>query len=204
LIAVRQRNNVVRVRASRFLPALLPVLVFALKIEAAESEISFQSPDRKFGVHNFEDGRVELVALPSRKIAVKLDLYGEIEVLWSPDSRRFTACEGAFEDGVQLYEPKLYQLAGSSFKSLKLPDLTLSFEEWPGKKGRKGAHGREFILPVRWVDANTLVLKRECQCNVFSPTGEETDEKEWSLAHEITLTFDSKDRVSIQKITKLE
>jgi hypothetical protein len=190
-------------------PALLrTVIVSALllvaKAEGAESEITFQSPDAKFGIRNFEDGRVELVALPSRKRVLKLDLYGEIEVSWSPDSRRFTACEGAFDDGVQLYQPKIYRLEGTTFTLEKLPELTLPPAEWPGKKGRKAAHGREFILPVRWLDLNTLMLKRECQCNVFSPIGEETDEKEWSLSHELTIAFDAKQPASIQKVTKIE
>jgi hypothetical protein len=190
-------------------PAFLTsVILFAFllmaKVDGAESEITFQSPDKKFGIRNFEDGRVELVALPSRKRVLKLDLYGEIEVSWSPDSRRFTACEGAFDDGVQLYQPKIYELEGATFRLVKLPELTLSAAEWPEKKGRKEAHGREFILPARWLDANTLVLKRECQCNVFSPTGEETDEKEWSLSHEITIAFDAKQPTSIQKVTKIE
>ena len=87
---------------------------------------------------------------------------------------------------------------------MKLPELTLPSAEWPEKKGRKEAHGREFILPARWLDANTLVLKRECQCTVFGKSGDEENEKEWSLSHEITIAFDDKHAASIQKITKLE
>lgn len=187
---------------------LTPVILFAVllmaKVNGAESEITFQSPDAKFGIRNFEDGRVELLALPSRKRVLKLDLYGEIEVSWSPDSRRFTACEGAFDDGVQLYQPKIYELEGTTFRLVKLPELTLPPAEWPEAKGRKGAYGREFILPVRWLDSNTLVLKRECQCTIFGKSGEEKEEKEWSLSHEINIAFDEKHQASIQKVTKLE
>jgi hypothetical protein len=185
------------------IPAFFAFLIVA-KLNGAESEITFESPDARFGIRNFEDGRVELVALPSRKRVLKLDLYGEIEVTWAPDSRRLTAVEGAFEDGVQFYEPKMYEREGASFRPVKLPNCALAPDEWPGKKGRKAARGREFILPARWIDANTLVLKRECLCNIFSPTGEETDQKKWSVVHEITISIDGKHHASVQKLSKIE
>jgi hypothetical protein len=76
--------------------------------------------------------------------------------------------------------------------------------DWPSKKGRKVDHGREFILATRWMDANTLVLKRECQCTVYGKSVEEKDGKEWSVAHEITIAFDKALHASIKKVEKVE
>jgi hypothetical protein len=164
-----------------------------------KSEIVSESPDGKFGFREFEDGRVDLIALPSRKSVLKLGAYGKMEVMWAPDSRRFTACESQF-DGSALNQTTVYERAGAIFKPVKLPELTLPATDWPGKKGRKGVEGGEFILAARWADANTLVMKRQCQCKI---RGEDED-KDWSIAHEITLAFDKSQPPSIRKVEKVE
>src|ERR1044071_8552409 len=46
----------------------------------AKSQIVAESPDGKFGFRDYEDGRVDLVALPSRKSVLKLGAFGQIEV----------------------------------------------------------------------------------------------------------------------------
>ena len=167
--------------------------------KAAPSQVSSESPDAKFAFREFEDGRVDLIALLSRKSVLKLGAFGKIEVTWAPDSRRFTACESQF-DGAALNATTVYERSGSTFKKVKLPELTLPAIDWPGKKGRKAVEGGEFILAARWVDANTLVMKRECQCKI---RGDEED-KDWSVAHEITLVLDKNQAASIRKVEKVE
>lgn len=166
---------------------------------AAKSQIVAESPDEKFGFREFEDGRVDLVALPSGKSVRKLGPFGQIMVIWAPDSRRFGAYESQF-DGSALNPTTVYERSGATFRPIKLPDLTLPAADWPGKKGRKAAGGGEFILADRWVDANTLVIKRECQCKL--PGADE--DKDWSVAHEITITFGKDHSPSIRKVEKVE
>lgn len=179
--------------------ALAILFATAANGPAAKSEIVSESPDKKFGFREFEDGRVDLITLPSRKSVLKLGAYGKIEVTWAPDSRRFTACESQF-DGEALNQTTVYERIGALFKPVKLPDLTLPATDWPGKNGRKADKGGEFILAARWVDANTLVMKRECQCKIRGVD----EDKDWSVAHEITIAFDKDRPPSVKKVEAVE
>jgi hypothetical protein len=183
-------------------PALIVsaiLLGLAGDARAGKSEVLSESPDNKFAFEEFEDGMVDLVALPSRKSVLKLGAFGQIEIRWAPDSKRFTACEIQF-DVSALNTTSVYERAGVTFKKVRLPELTLPASDWPGKKGRKAAKGGEFIVASRWVDANTLIMKRECQCKV---PGEDED-KDWSIAHEITLEFNKSQPPAIRKVEKVE
>ncbi len=93
----------------------------------------------------------------------------EGSVLWSPDSKRFAYVTSDLSHAGNLFRtPQLppqrrqttvYQSSGNSFAKVNLP-----LDQPPGKESDpeiKGAvMGHEFVSPVRWADANTLILER--------------------------------------------
>ena len=93
----------------------------------------------------------------------------EGSVLWSPDSKRFAYVAsdlshawGLFRKAAvppQKTQTTVYQNSDKSFTKIDLP-----FDQPPGKENDpeiKGAvMGHEFVTPVRWADANTLILER--------------------------------------------
>jgi hypothetical protein len=93
----------------------------------------------------------------------------EGSVLWSPDSKRFayvasdlSHAGGLFRKAAvppQKTQTTVYQNSDKSFTKIDLP-----FDQPPGKENDpeiKGAvMGHEFVTPVRWADANTLILER--------------------------------------------
>ena len=80
----------------------------------------------------------------------------EGSVLWSPDSKRFAYVASNLRKGKQT---TVYQSSGNSFAK-----VNLRFDQPPGKESDpeiKGAvMGLEFVSPVRWANANTLILER--------------------------------------------
>lgn len=89
-------------------------------------------------------------------------------VLWSPDSKRFAYVASDLRSGrlfrkaaapPQKTQTTVYQNSDKSFTKIDLP-----FDQPPGKENdpaMKGAvMGHEFVTPVRWADANTLILER--------------------------------------------
>ena len=90
-------------------------------------------------------------------------------MLWSPDSKRFAYVAsdlshawGLFRKAAvppQKTQTTVYQNSDKSFTKIDLP-----FDQPPGKENDpeiKGAvMGHEFVSPVRWADANTLILER--------------------------------------------
>src|SRR6266480_2409624 len=93
----------------------------------------------------------------------------EGSVLWSPDSKRFAYVASDLSHAGNLFrtpppppqrtQTTVYQSSGNSFAKVNLP-----LDQPPGKESDpeiKGAvMGHEFVSPVRWADANTLILER--------------------------------------------
>jgi uncharacterized delta-60 repeat protein len=93
----------------------------------------------------------------------------EGSVLWSPDSKRFAYVTSNLSRAGNLFrtppvppqrrQTTVYQSSGKSFAKVNLP-----LDQPPGKESDseiKGAvMGHEFVSPVRWADANTLILER--------------------------------------------
>jgi hypothetical protein len=93
----------------------------------------------------------------------------EGSVLWSSDSKRFAYVASDLSHAAVLFrkavvppqktQTTVYQNSEKSFTKIDLP-----FDQPPGKENdpeMKGAvMGHEFVTPVRWADANTLILER--------------------------------------------
>ena len=92
---------------------------------------------------------------------------------------------------------EVYELAGSSFKKVELPDLRYPADAWPKGPSRKS--GGEYIYTRRWLDANTLLLERQ-SADRHGPNIEKT----WRLTAEITLVLDKEGRPAVKKIRKIE
>lgn len=99
---------------------------------------------------------------------IGVDGTREGSVLWSPDSKRFAyvasdlSHAGIFRKEAvppQKTQTTVYQNSDKSFTKVDLP-----IDQPPGKENDpeiKGAvMGHEFVTPVRWTDANTLILER--------------------------------------------
>jgi uncharacterized delta-60 repeat protein len=108
-----------------------------------------------------------LCDLTNADIGVGRDREGS--VLWSPDSKRFAYVASDLSPSINLFrkaaappqktQTTVYQNLDKSFTKIDLP-----FDQPPGKENdpeMKGAvMGHEFVTPVRWADANTLILER--------------------------------------------
>jgi hypothetical protein len=108
-----------------------------------------------------------LCDLTNADIGVGSDREGT--VLWSPDSKRFAYVASDLSHAGRLFsktavppqktQTTVYQNSDKSFTKIDLP-----FDQPPGKENDpdiKGAvMGHEFVTPVRWADANTLILER--------------------------------------------
>lgn len=148
--------------------------------------VDWTSPDGRYGIRktftdpfDLSESRVSQAQLidkaSSRMVcdltSADIGVGGSREgsVLWSPDSKRFAyvASDLSHAGGLfgtsasppQRTQTTLYQNSGKSFTK-----VNLSFDQPPGKENdpeMKGAvMGHEFVTPVRWADANTLILER--------------------------------------------
>ena len=121
----------------------------------------------------------------------------EGSVLWSPDSKRlaYVASDnttlGRFSPGPpdppQRTQTTVYQSSGKSFAKVNLP-----LDEPPGKESDpeiKGAvMGQESLSPVRWTNANTLILERHDYYNkLLTPSS--GDIHTFGHFYEITVSF---------------
>ena len=93
----------------------------------------------------------------------------EGSVLWSPDSKRFAyvasdqTTRGGIFPSPPLPPPRVqttvYQISGKSCAKINLP-----LQQPPGKESdpeiRGAVVGHEFVSPVRWANANTIILER--------------------------------------------
>jgi uncharacterized delta-60 repeat protein len=93
----------------------------------------------------------------------------EGSVLWSPDSKRFAHVASDLSQAESLFrtaapppqktQTTVYQSSDKSFTKIDLP-----LDQPPGKESdpeiRGAVMGHEFVSPVRWANANTLILER--------------------------------------------
>ncbi|HMH43416.1 MAG TPA: delta-60 repeat domain-containing protein, partial [Pyrinomonadaceae bacterium] len=133
---------------------------FTDPLDLAESKVSHAEPIEKATGQTLCD-------LTNADIGVGGDREGS--VLWSPDSKRFAYVASDLSHAGRLFrkaaappqktQTTVYQNSDKSFTKIDLP-----FDQPPGKENDpeiKGAvMGHEFVTPVRWADANTLILER--------------------------------------------
>jgi uncharacterized delta-60 repeat protein len=120
----------------------------------------------------------------------------EGSVLWSPDSKRFAYVASDLSHAGSLFrkaalppqktQTTVYQNSDKSFTKIDLP-----FDQPPGKENdpeMKGAvMGHEFVTPVRWADANTLILERhDYYERLMPPSG---SVHAFARLYEITVSF---------------
>ena len=120
----------------------------------------------------------------------------EGSVLWSPDSKRFAYVASDLSHAGSLFpktapfpqktQTTVYQNSDKSFTKIDLP-----LEQPPGKENDpeiKGAvMGHEFVTPVRWADANTLILERhDYYERLMPPSG---SIHAFARLYEITVSF---------------
>ena len=120
----------------------------------------------------------------------------EGSVLWSPDSKRFAYVASDLSHAGRLFsktavppqktQTTVYQNSDKSFTKIDLP-----FDQPPGKENDpeiKGAvMGHEFVTPVRWADANTLILERHDYYEKLMPSSGSTHG--FARLYEITVSF---------------
>ncbi len=120
----------------------------------------------------------------------------EGSVLWSPDSKRFAYVASDLSHAGSLFrkpavppqktQTTVYQNSDKSFTKIDLP-----LDQPPGKENDpeiKGAvMGHEFVTPVRWADANTLILERhDYYERLMAPSG---SVHAFARLYEITMSF---------------
>ena len=120
----------------------------------------------------------------------------EGSVLWSPDSKRFAYVASDLSHAGRLFskaavppqktQTTVYQNSDKSFTKIDLP-----FDQPPGKENdpeMKGAvMGHEFVTPVRWADANTLILERHDYYERLMPPAGSVHA--FARLYEITVSF---------------
>jgi uncharacterized delta-60 repeat protein len=119
----------------------------------------------------------------------------EGSVLWSPDSKRFAYVASDLSHAGNLFrtpapppqktQTTVYQSSGKSFTKIRLP-----LDQPPGKESdpeiRGAVVGHEFVSPVRWADANTLILERHDYYEKLTiPSGK----RSFVRLYEITVSF---------------
>jgi dipeptidyl aminopeptidase/acylaminoacyl peptidase len=119
----------------------------------------------------------------------------EGSVLWSPDSKRFAYMASDLSQARSLFsipgpppqrtQTTVYQSSGKSFTKIDLP-----LDQPPGKESdpeiRGAVMGHEFVSPVRWADANTLILERHDYYEKLTiPSGKHS----FVRLYEITVSF---------------
>jgi hypothetical protein len=176
--------------------------------------VDWTSPDGRYSIRktftdplNLSESKVSHAELIEKATGqVLCDLTGddigaggdrEGSVLWSPDSKRFAYVAsdnttlGRFSPGPpdppQRTQTTVYQSSGKSFAKVNLP-----LDQPPGKESDpqiKGAvMGQESLSPVRWTNANTLILERHDHYNkLLTPSS--GDIHTFGHFYEITVSF---------------
>jgi uncharacterized delta-60 repeat protein len=120
----------------------------------------------------------------------------EGSVLWSPDSKRFAYLASDLGHAGNLFRtPPLppqtqrttvYQSSGKSFGKVNLP-----LDKPPGKESDPeitgAVMGHEFVSPVRWANANTLILERHDYYEKLTPSSGSIHG--FDRLYEITVSF---------------
>jgi uncharacterized delta-60 repeat protein len=119
----------------------------------------------------------------------------EGSVLWSPDSKRFAYVASDLSQAESLFrtaapppqktQTTVYQSSDKSFTKIDLP-----LDQPPGKESdpeiRGAVTGHEFVSPVRWANANTLILERHDYYEKLTiPSGKHS----FVRLYEITVSF---------------
>jgi uncharacterized delta-60 repeat protein len=135
-----------------------------------------------------------LCDLTNADIGVGDDREGS--VLWSPDSKRFAYVASDLSHAGRLLrnaavppqktQTTVYQNSDKSFTKIDLP-----LDQPPGKENDpeiKGAvMGHDFVTPVRWANANTLILERHDYYERLMPPSGSTHG--FARHYEITVSF---------------
>ena len=160
---------------------------FTDPLDLAESKVSHAELIEKATVQTLCD-------LTNADIGVGGDREGT--VLWSPDSKRFAYVASDLSHAGRLFrktavppqktQTTVYQNSDKSFTKIDLP-----LDQPPGKENDpeiKGAvMGHEFVTPVRWADANTLILERhDYYERLMPPSGSVHG---FARLYEITVSF---------------
>ena len=117
-------------------------------------------------------------------------------MLWSPDSKRFAYVTSDKTHAGNLFrtpapppqrtQTTVYQSSGKSFAKVNLP-----LDQPPGKESdaeiRGAVMGHEFVTPVRWADANTLMLERHVYYEKLTPSSGSIHS--FGHLYEITVSF---------------
>jgi uncharacterized delta-60 repeat protein len=120
----------------------------------------------------------------------------EGSVLWSPDSKRFVYVASDLSHAGNLFRTPpppaqtqrttVYQSSGKSFAKVNLP-----LDQPPGKESdpeiRGSVMGHEFVSPVRWANANTLILERHDYYEKLMPSSGSIHG--FDRLYEITVSF---------------
>ena len=120
----------------------------------------------------------------------------EGSVLWSPDSKRFAYVASDLSHAGSLFrtpapppqrtQTTVYQISGKSFTKINLP-----LDQPPGKESdpeiRGAVLGHEFVSPIRWADANTLILERHDYYEKLMPSSGSVHG--FDRLYEITVSF---------------
>jgi uncharacterized delta-60 repeat protein len=173
--------------------------------------VDWTSPNGRYGIRktftdpfDLSESRVNQAQLIDKQNGrMVFDLTGadigvggvrEGSVLWSPDSKRFayvasdlSPAGGLSSAGPpQRTQTTLYQNSGESFTK-----VDLSLDKPPGKESDpeiKGAvMGHEFVSPVRWTNANTLVLEKHDYYEKVTPSSGSIHG--FARLYEITVSF---------------
>jgi uncharacterized delta-60 repeat protein len=120
----------------------------------------------------------------------------EGSVLWSPDSKRFAYVASDLSHAGNLFrtpplppqriQTTVYQISGEPCTKLNLP-----LGAPPGKENdpeiRGAVVGHEFVSPVRWTNANTLILERHDYYEKLTPSSGSIHG--FARLYEITVSF---------------
>ena len=155
--------------------------------------VDWTSPDGVYAIHktftnplDLENSKVShaelidkrtsqmLCDLTEADIGVGSDREGS--VLWSPDSKRFAYVASDLSHAGNVFrnpppppqrtQTIIYQSLDKCFAKVNLP-----LDQPPGKESdseiKGSVMGHEFVSPVRWADANTLILARHDYYDVY-------------------------------------
>jgi uncharacterized protein YecT (DUF1311 family) len=185
----------------------------AFSLHAADS-IKDRSPDGKFGflLHpNNSPTKIDfsIIEIRSHKTLIKLEPYnsddaefgrvwnGSVKLLWSPDSKR-VAMVAFYRRG---NGTSLYFLSGSEFTEAEMPEWNhVEPRLEPNEQVVKSTNGG--LSPIRWLDANTLVLQEECASSVnkVDKNGNAFAAREAEAFATVSLRFDAQNKVSVQSV----
>src|SRR6266545_1340790 len=185
---------------SRAFVILLLTCCASLGIAEDTSALKFPSLDRRFALR-VADLKVDLIETPSGKVMLDLGTLwvdredarnkDEPALVWSSDSKWLAYGTRTLQSG----STTVYFWDGSAFKELALPAKLPE----PKIKPRKGDSGVKLkgyaVEPLKWIKPGELELSSKLM-------GEGRDIGfHYTGSIEITVTFDTRHRASVKKVT---